>query len=296
LASNWTTANSLSRARVAHVITAVILLVSAGAAIDDAQASTSANYISADLLPEADASSALAGGGQVEPSGYQIRRFTRLAFFTAVSPFGIGEQVATNASPRFDVRVFGNLLSVNHDLSQNDFKVTMNIQFANVGTFVDFYPIRKPLRISPGFLVYNGDRIRAELRAKPNGVFTINHTDWFSDNADPMRGTGGLTLGGSGFMLTAGYGRIASNSEKHFSFPFEAGVAFIDKPNPTLVFGGSLCNSDGTNCQPAMQYPGFADALNAQLATWRNRVAPFHVFPIVQAGVAYTFHIRSRIR
>jgi hypothetical protein len=29
-----------------------------------------------------------------------------------------------------------------------------------------------------------------------------------------------------------------------------------------------------------------------QLATWNGNASPFHIYPIVQGGVAYTFRIR----
>ena len=93
-------------------------------------------------------------------------------------------------------------------------------------------------------------------------------------------------------MLTTGYGRIVSRSEKHFSFPFEAGVVFIDQPKVFMSFAGGLCSADGTNCQPSATYPGFAEALAAQIVTWNKDVAPYHIYPILQGGVAYTFRIR----
>jgi len=236
---------------------------------------------------------ATGGGGQTEPSAYRIERFTRVGLFLAVSSLGIGGQISTNLSPYLDIRFFGNRASVTtHHFSQKDFAIGVNMGFANVGATADAYPFRKPFRFSGGYLFYNGDRIRADLQAKPDAIFTINNIDWFSDNADPVHGTGRLTLGGSGFLLTAGYGRVVSRSEKHFSFPFEAGVAFINTPNATLNLAGQICTVQGINCQPAATYPGFADALAAQLTTWNKNAAPFHIFPLVEGGVAYTFRIR----
>lgn len=95
-------------------------------------------------------------------------------------------------------------------------------------------------------------------------------------------------------MITAGYGHITSHNEKHWTFPFQAGVAFIKRPKANFNLNGEICNSVGTNCEPAATYPGFANALAAQLVTWNNDVAPYHIFPIVEAGVAYTFDIRAR--
>jgi hypothetical protein len=234
------------------------------------------------------------GGGQVEPSAYRLERFTRLSFYTALSPLGLGEHVSTNLSRQIDLRIFGNYLSLNYSPARSGFEIAANGEFVNVGSFVDYYPFHKPFRFSPGFLFYNGNRIRADIKAQQNASLTFNNIDFYSDNADPVQGTGRLTLGGSGFLITAGYGRITSRSEKHFSFPFEAGVAFIDTPKATLNVTGQLCSAAGTNCQAAATYPGFADALAAQLVTWNKDAAPYHIYPIVEGGVAYTFSIRRR--
>ena len=234
------------------------------------------------------------GGGQVEPSAYRIERFTRMSLFTSLSPLGPAIHMSTNLSPHLDVRMFGAYFFVNHEYTRSGFNVALNVGFANVGSFADIYLFRKPFRISPGFLWYNSDRVRGEFKAQPSAIFTINNVEWHSDNADPVHGLGRLNLGGSGFLLTGGYGRILSRSERHFSFPFEAGVAFINTPKATLNLEGQICNASGTNCELAINYPGFADALSSQLATWNRRFAPYHVYPIVEGGVAYTFQIRRR--
>ena len=240
-------------------------------------------------------SNALSHGeaSETEPSAYRIERFTRASFFLSASSLGIGGQISTNVSPNLDVRVFGNRASITtHHWSQEDFSIAVKAGFANVGAMAGAYPFHFPLRLSAGYLFYNGDRVRADLHAKQNAVFTINDMDWISDNADPVHGTGRLTLGGNGFLLTAGYGRMVSRTERHWSFPFEAGVAFIDTPRVAMNLDGQICARQGINCQPAATFPGFADALRRQVATWNENAAPFHVYPIVQGGVAYTFRIR----
>ena len=234
------------------------------------------------------------GGGQVEPSAYRLERFTRLSLYTALSPLGLGEHLSTNLSPQIDLRVFVNYLSLNHNFTRSGFNIAGNGEFVNVGSFADYYPFHKPFRFSPGFLFYNGSRIRADLKAQQNASLTLNNVDFFSDNANPLRGIGRLTLSGSGFLITAGYGRIASRSERHFSFPVEAGIAFINRPKATLDVTGQLCSASGANCQAAATYPGFADALAAQLVTWNKQLAPLHTSPLVEGGVAYTFSIRRR--
>lgn len=230
----------------------------------------------------------------VEPSAWRIQRFSRLSLYTGASPLGLGEHVSTNLSPRLDIRIFENFFPVNHSFTKSDFNVALHIRFANAGVAADYYPFHRAFHLSPGLLFYNRNRVNASLKAQQNAVFTINNIDWYSDNADPVYGTGRLDLGGSGFIMTAGYGRITSHSEKHWTFPFQAGVAFINKPKASFNLAGEICNANGTSCQPAATYPGFANALSAQLVTWNKDVAPYHIFPIVEGGVAYTFNIRGR--
>jgi hypothetical protein len=234
------------------------------------------------------------GGGETQPSAYRIERFSRLSFYTALSPLGLGEHVSTNVSPQIDLRLFGNYFSLNHSLTRSQVRIAANGEFKNVGALIDYYPFHKPFRFSPGFLFYNGNRIRVDLKGEQDAALTLNNIDFFSDNADPLRGTGRLTLGGTGFVLTAGYGRITSRSEKHFSFPFEAGVAFIDTPRATLTVAGQACSASGTDCQAAANFPGFANALAAELVTLNRHLAPLHTYPIVEGGVAYTFSLPRR--
>ena len=279
--------------RAGRALLGVVLVLSAEVALLAQTGSVSAGELGAYAMRSSAPESMWGGGGQSEPSAYRIERFTRASLFLSVSSLGIGGQISTNVSPHLDVRLFGNRASfTTHHWSQEDFSIAVNAGFANVGAMADVYPFHKSLRLSAGYLAYNGDRVRANLHAKQNAVFTINDIDWTSDNADPVRGTGLLTLGGSGPILTAGYGRMVSRTEKHWSFPFEAGVAFIHTPHVALDLNGQICTVQGVNCQPAATFPGFADALATQVADWNRNAAPFHIYPIVQGGVAYTFRIR----
>lgn len=233
------------------------------------------------------------GDSQMAPSAYRTAAFTRLTLGGGVSPLGTGVAVATNLSPHLDLRGIGNIFNFNYDFQQSGFNIHVNADLVNAGVLADYYPFHKGFRISPGFLFHNTNRVRADLAAGPGATFTINDVTWNSDDADPVHGTGRLLLGGSGFMVTAGYGHIVSRSHRHFTFPFEAGVAFIHTPLATLDLAGKICSSQGTNCQEAAAYPGFASNLAAQLVKWNHDAAPFHIYPIVSGGIAYTFRIRQ---
>jgi hypothetical protein len=236
------------------------------------------------------------GGGQVVYSAERGGAFSRFAGGATVSTLGIGLTAGTNLSPRVDLRLFGNYTNLTHRFSNSGFRVALNIGMANAGASVDFYPLRRfPLRISPGYLYLNQNRLAGSLHAQRNATFTINNVDYASDNANPVHGSGKLTLGGTGFMATAGIGHIVSRSRRRFTFPFEAGVVFINTPVAQFNLQGNICNQSVPSfCTPAAEFPTFADNLAAQLKTWNQQVAPYHIYPIIQGGFAYSFTLRRR--
>jgi hypothetical protein len=235
------------------------------------------------------------GGGQSEPSAYSGGPFSRLTFGGTVSSLGVGIQAGTSLGPFFDVRGFGNYLNLNHSWIDNGFNLKLNIEYPNAGVKLDLYPLRRfPLRITPGYLFFNQDRIRVDYRAQPGTTFTLNHIDWRSDDADPVHGTGFVPLSGTGFMIMAGPGRIVARSGRHLTFPLEGGVVFLHTPLITFDMLGQICASNQTRCQPATTFPTFASNLVAQVASWNRRAAVYHTYPIFEAGVAYTFSWRRR--
>ena len=236
------------------------------------------------------------GGGQAEPTAIRNEAFTRATLGVTVSPLGIGPQAGTNLGPRVDTRLFGNYLSLTHNFTQSGFNIDLNLNMVNTGAKVDFYPgLRFPVRITPGFLYFNQNRIRADLRAAERGAtFTLNNVDYMSDPSNPIHGTGRLRLGGTGFLITTGWGHIISHTRKRFTYPFELGVVFIDTPKVDFYLFGNVCQVHGTNCQPAATFPTFSSNLAAQVKSWNNRVQPFHVYPILEGGVAYSFSIHRR--
>lgn len=237
-----------------------------------------------------------AGAGQVEYSASRGGAFSLAAADLSVSTLGIGAEVGTNLGPRADLRVFANYTNLTHRYTQSGFRVALNVALANSGAQADFYPLhRVPLRISPGFLLLNHNRVQGNISAEPGATFTINNVDYGSSDADPVHGAGRLLLGGSGFMVTTGLGHYVSRTRKRFTFPFEAGVAFINTPTAQFQFFGSVCSqTDITVCAPVSQFPGFTSNLAAQLASWNRRVSPFHIYPVLQGGVSYSFSLRRR--
>ena len=243
------------------------------------------------------ASCAVRAGAQAQYDAVRDNPFSRVMLGFTVSSLGTGLSSATNLGPKIDLRVFGNYTNFTHHFTQSGFRIALNIGMANAGAKVDFYPLHRfPFRVSPGFLLFNGNRIAANLHAQRGATFTINNVEYASDDAHPVYGTGRLLLGGSGLMLTAGIGHFVSHTYKRLTFPFEAGVAFINTPSAQFNLFGNICSQTGvTFCQPAAQFPTFSTNLAAQLKSWNHTVAPFHIYPVIQGGIAYSFSLRPMV-
>ena len=236
------------------------------------------------------------GGGQAEYDAERARPFSRLLLGGTVSSLGIGAQTGSNLGPRIDVRLFGNYTNITHNFTQSGFRIALNVGMANTGTKVDFYPLRRfPVRVSPGYLYFNRNGVAARLQAETDVTFTLNNVDYASDDAHPVHGTGSLQLGGNGFIATTGLGRYLSHTHKRLTYPFEAGVVFIHQPVARFNLSGTVCNERAPYfCEPAAQFPTFATNLAAQVRIWNRRIAPFHIYPILEGGVAYSFNMPHR--
>jgi hypothetical protein len=239
-----------------------------------------------------------AGAGQAEYSATRGSAFSLGGVGFAVSTLGIGAEFGTNVTPRLDLRVFGNYTNLTHHFSRSGFNIALDVGLTNAGGKLDYYPPLGrffPLRISPGVLFANSNHVSASLHARQGATFTLNNVDYFSSETNPVFGSGRLSLGGRGLMLTAGFGHYVSRTRKRFTFPFEAGVAFISTPKAQFNLSGDVCSiNDPTFCRPAAQFPDFYVNLAEQVVTWNRRVSPFSIYPIVQGGVSYSFSLRRR--
>jgi len=174
---------------------------------------------------------------------------SRIAIGVGVSPLGPQLQVATNLNRHFNVRGTGSFFAYSTDFTTNGINATAKLNLASAGASVDIYPFRAGFRISPGALVYSQNRLTAVAAVPGGSSFTLNGNTFYSANANtttgatPINGTGTLGLHTSrpAFTVTTGWGNVIPASGRHWSFPFEVGVAFIGAPALNVNLGGSVC-------------------------------------------------------
>jgi hypothetical protein len=202
-----------------------------------------------------------------------------------VSTLGIGGEVAVAVSHRSNVRVGFNAFSYGDTFSKDGvtYKGTLDLRSAQATYDVFFL---KEFRISPGILIYNGNKLTANASVPGGQSFTLSNVNYLSDAADPVTGTGKLTVYKAAPMVLVGFGNLVPRN-KHFSASFEIGAAYQGPPRVTLNLGGSVCDPTGLNCRSISSDPTIQANVVSEQAKLNKSASPYKFYPVLSFGVGF---------
>lgn len=227
--------------------------------------------------------------------------FSRIGVGANISPLGIGISAATPLDDYFDLRVVGNFLGYTSGRIEVDgFNINANIHMATMGTSVDLYPWNSMWRLSAGLMFLNGNKVSALSRIAPANSFTLDGTNYYSSNADPVNGTAalGLNTAKPEPMFSFGFGRFVPHSNRHWSFPSEFGLIYMGAPSINVNVAGTVCTDKAqTICSNLGDQSNpvaveFNQSLQQQLTRWRKDLQKVEFYPIFSYSVVYSFNIR----
>jgi hypothetical protein len=247
---------------------------------------------SSSLLPTDDAGGTSASGMiavRTPPAAARPMLFSAVAVGVNAGVLGIGLESATPLSQRLNLRAGSHFLNLNEPLSDSGVNYNANLHFRSAQASVDWFPWARSFHLSGGALLYNGNRITASAVIPAGESFTINSTNYVSSAADPVHGSGGIRFAKAAPMLTAGWGNLLPRSGKHFSFPFEAGFAYVGDPKVQLSFAGTVCDSSGQYCQPIPNDAQVQANVAAEQARFAHDASYARFFPVLSSGFSYRF-------
>lgn len=236
---------------------------------------------------------------------------SRMSVGSGISPFGIGIKSAVILTEYFDARAdVGLFLYDTGRFEVSGTNVDANIHLASMSAKLDWYPTKSIWRITPGLMLYNGNRLSANIGITGGTSIGVNGKTYFSANANPV--TGATPLGGNvavglntvkpAFVISGGFGRFVPHSRRHWSFPSEVGVAFTGKSTLDVNLSGWVCtDAKQKNCSNVADQTNpigvaFNDNLQAALTKWRRDLGKVPIFPIFASGVMYSFDLPSSRR
>jgi hypothetical protein len=214
----------------------------------------------------------------------------RLAVGGRLSSMGIGIEAATSVTQRSNVRGSFNFYNYDRTLLKDGIDYDGTLRLRSVQVTYDQYLFWKDFHVSPGLLLYNGNRATAEAAVPAGRSFTLGGTTFFSNPADPITGSGTLEVRKVAPMILVGFGNMLPRSDKHFGMNFDAGVAFQGTPEIKLGLSGTACAVNATTaCASASGDPIVLSAIQREQSRLQDEVNVVKFYPVVSVGISWKF-------
>ncbi len=206
-----------------------------------------------------------------------------------VSPLGVGAEAAARLTRRTNLRAGFNILNYGATLHTDGVDYAGNLGFKTLEAHYDIFPWAGSLHLGPGLLVFMGDPITAHAALAGNQSFSLGGQTYYSDPKSPANLHGSVNFNRVAPMLTVGWGNLVHRDSKHFTIPFEIGLAFLGSPRATLGLGGSVCDSPGSRCRNVGSDFTVLNRVLSEAGKISGTLSPFQVYPVISIGIGYTF-------
>ena len=207
-----------------------------------------------------------------------------------VSTLGIGGDLAVPVTRKTNARIGFNAFNFSQSLSSNGIDYKGQLGLRSVQSQFDIFPFGGGFHLSPGVMVYNGNNLKANASVPAGQSFDLDTATYVSSAADPLTGSGKMSLNKVGPMFTLGWGNLVSRKPgKHVTFQFEAGFVYQGSPDIKLNFSGTACDPNGLGCQKVASNAQFQSDLLKEQNRLNDKASPFRFYPIVSTGLGYRF-------
>jgi hypothetical protein len=220
---------------------------------------------------------------------YEVPGRPRVAGSIKLSLLGIGGEVAVPLTDNMDIRAGFNGLGYSRDFDKDGVGYTGQVRFRTIEAHYDWFPFRGSFHLSPGMLVYNGNKVTANAFVPGGQSFDLDDTTYVSDLSNPMTGTGKIDFRKAAPIVTVGWGSLFPRNGHHWSIPVEIGVAFQGAPRAALNFGGGACDATGINCRDINSDPSFQSNVQAEQDKLNKDMSAFKFYPLISIGFGYKF-------
>jgi hypothetical protein len=226
------------------------------------------------------------GGGQ---SGSKPMHHAAVGVKVSVL-LGIGIEGAVAVTQKTNVRGGFNFFNYSLTETQSGFTVDAKLHLKSADVLYDWFPFGNGFHLSPGVLIYNGNRVTANLTTPPGTTFTLNDTKYTSSASNPVTGTATADLYNYKVapMFLFGFGNLIPRSGRHFAVNFETGVAVTGSPKLALNLAGTACTASG-GCVNAATDPNVQANVQSTQKKANNDVAFLKAFPVISMGFGYSF-------
>lgn len=205
-----------------------------------------------------------------------------------LSLLGAGAEAAVSLAKHFDVRGGFNYFSYGRDFTHDGVTYHGQLDLRSGEAHLDWSPLGQWFHVSPGLLIYNGNKLSGKANVPGNSTFTLGGTTYLSDPANPIGGNGKVDFRKVAPTAMIGFGSLVPH-HKHFSVTSDLGVVFQGQARTTLGFTGNACAPNGSNCVNAATDPTVQANVLAEQAKINNKMSSFKYYPVLSFGFGYRF-------
>lgn len=182
---------------------------------------------------------------------------------------GIGAGYSHSINGSFNIRGEINGLSKSYTQDSDDLTYKGDLKLGGVSVLADYFPFAGRFRVTAGAIANNGKL--TGTASGNDGTYNINGKNYTYTGSDRI--TADIKFGNVSPYLGIGTGHTG---QKGFVFFADMGVIF-QSPKSTIAASGELASL----IDPA--------DLEAERRSLQNSVDKFKFYPVVKAGVSYTF-------
>jgi hypothetical protein len=214
----------------------------------------------------------------------------KAGFAVKASLLGGGAEFAAAVTHRTNVRAGFNIFMYDRTFHKDSVNYAGKLSFKTVEAHYDIFPWAKSFHISPGVLVFVGAPVTATAAVPARQSFTLGGNTYFSDATVPVAGKGKINFNRAAPMITVGWGNLIRHGEgRHFTVPFEVGIAYQGSPKATLNLTGNVCDTPGVNCRSIASDSTVQSHVQDEQNKINHSMEPYKVYPIISIGFGYKF-------
>src|SRR5260370_34475401 len=203
------------------------------------------------------------------PTTTHMRPFSKTGIAVRVGLGGVGFDVATPLSTRFNLRTGADFFSYSSSFQEQGANIIADLRLRSEHAALDWFPFGGRFRLSPQVVFPNNNRVAATAVIPSGSDISLNGSDYISSYTDPLHGSGSVDFRKIAPGISLGFGNIIPRSKSHFSIPVEAGFYYVGQPRLKVGFSGNGCDPSvpaSIGCQAVSQDPGFHRNLAAFIA------------------------------
>ncbi len=212
---------------------------------------------------------------------------SHVAFGIKADTLGIGVEMATPLSRSFNLRTGVNLLNETAAFNLSGVNYNLGVHFKSEQASIDWFPFHGGFHISPGILYFNNS-VAGVVNVQPGQTFSWGDTPFINSLDDPVTGTASVTYSKRiAPMVMFGFSNIIPRKHKHFSMPFEFGVAYTGAATIKVNVTGTACTNQG--CFDITKDPDSQASLQQEISNINEDLKRVQVYPVISTGFAFKF-------